>query len=153
MLVYQDLLTGDELLSDSGKWIVLGALDVNIGANPSAEVGGEDESVHDQAVKVIDIVDTYRLQEQPSFDKKTFIAYVKKYIELLIPNLDAEQEKAFKKGIEGATNFLVSKLVDLQFFAGEEMHDEGILVFCYYKEGATNPTFWYFAHGLKEIRC
>ncbi|KAF9595342.1 hypothetical protein IFM89_039189 [Coptis chinensis] len=57
MLVYQDLLTGDELLSDSflykeiengimweveGKWVVQGAVDVDIGANPSAEGGGED---------------------------------------------------------------------------------------------------------------
>ncbi|WP_431522288.1 hypothetical protein, partial [Listeria monocytogenes] len=47
MLVYQDLLTGDELLSDSfpykeiengilweveGKWVTVGAVDVNIGA-------------------------------------------------------------------------------------------------------------------------
>ncbi|PWA48048.1 Chain A, Malonyl-coa [Artemisia annua] len=58
MLVYQDLISGDELLSDSfpyteildgilweveGKWVVQGAVDVNIGANPSAEGGDEDE--------------------------------------------------------------------------------------------------------------
>ena len=41
-----------------------GALDVDalIGANASAEGGGEDESVDDAAVKVVDIVDTFRLQ-------------------------------------------------------------------------------------------
>lgn len=38
-----------------------GAVDVDIGANPSAE-GGEDEGVDDGAVKVVDIVDTFRLQ-------------------------------------------------------------------------------------------
>lgn len=43
------------------QWVVKGAVDVDIGANPSAE-GGEDESVDDQAVKVVDIVDTFRLQ-------------------------------------------------------------------------------------------
>ncbi|WP_285167028.1 hypothetical protein, partial [Mycobacterium tuberculosis] len=62
MLVYQDLLTGDELLSDSfpykeiengvlweveGKWVVQGAVDVNIGANPSAEGADDDEGVDD----------------------------------------------------------------------------------------------------------
>ncbi|KAG1326248.1 putative Translationally-controlled tumor protein [Cocos nucifera] len=77
MLVYQDLLTGDELLSDSflckeiengmlweveGKWVVQGAINVDIGANPSAEGGEEDEGVDDQAQKVVDIVDTFRLQ-------------------------------------------------------------------------------------------
>ena len=41
--------------------MVRGAVDVDIGANASAE-GGEDESVDDQAVKVVDIIDTFRLQ-------------------------------------------------------------------------------------------
>ena len=46
------------------QWVVKGALDVDalIGANASAEGGGEDESVDDAAVKVVDIVDTFRLQ-------------------------------------------------------------------------------------------
>jgi hypothetical protein len=44
------------------QWVVQGAVDVNIGANPSAEGGDEDEGVDDQTVKVVDIVDTFRLQ-------------------------------------------------------------------------------------------
>ncbi|KAL6953948.1 hypothetical protein U1Q18_042905, partial [Sarracenia purpurea var. burkii] len=157
----------DELLSDSfpykeihngvlweveGKWVVKGSVDVDIGANPSAE-GGEDEGVDDQAVKVVDIVDTFRLQEQPPFDKKQFVAYIKKYIKLLTPKLDGEKQEEFKKNIEGATKFLLSKLSDLQFFVGESMHDDSTMVFAYYKDGATDPTFLYFAHGLKEVKC
>ncbi|KAL3538177.1 hypothetical protein ACH5RR_001543 [Cinchona calisaya] len=168
MLVYQDLLTGDELLSDSfpykeiengmlweveGKWVVQGAVEVDIGANPSAEGGEEDEGVDDQAVKVVDIVDTFRLQEQPPFDKKQFVAYIKKYIKTLTPKLEPEELDAFKKNIEGATKFLLSKLSDLQFFVGESMHDDSTMVFAYYKEGATDPTFLYLAYGLKEVKC
>ncbi|CAN6468115.1 unnamed protein product [Victoria cruziana] len=168
MLVYQDLLTGDELLSDSfpyneihngilweveGKWVVKGAIDVDIGANPSAEGGEEDEGVDDQASKVVDIVDTFRLQEQPAFDKKQFVTYIKRFIKLLTPKLDEENQEAFKKNIEGATKFLLSKLSDLQFFVGESMSDDGSLVFAYYKDGATNPTFLYFSHALKEVKC
>ncbi|KAB1213983.1 hypothetical protein CJ030_MR5G017246 [Morella rubra] len=168
MLVYQDLLTGDELLSDSfpykeiengmlweveGKWVIQGAVDVDIGANPSAEGGGEDEGVDDQAAKVVDIVDTFRLQEQPAFDKKQFVTYMKRYIKLLTPKLGGEQQDNFKKHIEGATKFLLSKLSDLQFFVGESMHDDGSLVFAYYKDGAADPTFMYFAYALKEIKC
>ncbi|KAJ1395218.1 Translationally controlled tumor protein, conserved site [Sesbania bispinosa] len=167
MLVYQDLLTGDELLSDSfpykeiengmlweidGKWVVKGAVDVDIGANPSAE-GGEDEGVDDQAVKVVDIVDTFRLQEQPAFDKKQFLAFMKRYIKLLSPKLDEEKQGLFKKHIEGATKFLLSKINDLQFFVGESMLDDGSLVFAYYKDGASDPTFLYFAYALKEVKC
>ncbi|KAJ4722168.1 Translationally-controlled tumor protein-like [Melia azedarach] len=168
MLVYQDLLTDDELLSDSfpykeiqngilweveGKWVVQGAVEVNIGANPSAEGADEDEGVDDKAAKVVDIVDTFRLQEQPPFDKKNFITFMKRYIKNLTAKLEPEKADEFKKNIEGATKFLLSKLSDLQFFVGESMHDDGGLVFAYYKEGATDPTFLYFAHGLKEVKC
>ncbi|KAL0857434.1 hypothetical protein Bca101_062588 [Brassica carinata] len=168
MLVYTDLLTGDELLSDSfpykeiengilweveGKWTTQGSVEVNIGANPSAEEGGDDEGVDDTVQKVVDIVDTFRLQEQPTYDKKGFIAYIKKYIKLLTPKLSAEDQEAFKKGIEGATKYLLPKLKDFQFFVGESMHDDSTVVFAYYKEGATNPTFLYFGHGLKEVKC
>ncbi|XP_072994211.1 translationally-controlled tumor protein homolog [Typha latifolia] len=168
MIVYQDVLTGDELLSDSfpykelengmlweveGKWVVQGAVEVDIGANPSAEGAEEDEGVNDQAQKVVDIIDTFRLQEQPAFDKKQFVTFMKRYIKNLTPKLDEEQQNAFKKHIEAATKFLLSKLSDLQFFVGESMHDDGSLVFAYYKEGATDPTFVYFAYGLKEVKC
>ncbi|XP_047155698.1 translationally-controlled tumor protein homolog isoform X2 [Vigna umbellata] len=167
MLVYQDLLTGDELLSDSfrykeiengmlweveGKWVVKGAVDVDIGANPSAE-GGEDEGVDDSAVKVVDIVDTFRLQEQPTYDKKTFIAYMKKFIKNLSGKLEGEQLELFKKHIEGATKYLLPKLKEFQFFVGESMHDDSCVVLAYYKDGATDPTFLYFASALKEIKC
>ncbi|KAG7022356.1 Translationally-controlled tumor protein-like protein [Cucurbita argyrosperma subsp. argyrosperma] len=168
MIVYHDQLTGDELLSDSfpykeienemlweveGKWIVQGAVDVDIGANPSAEGGEEDECVEEEAVKVVDIVDTFRLQEQPPFDKKQFITYMKRYIKLLTPKLDEEKQEVFKKHIPEATKFLLSKINDLQFFVGEGMHDDAALVFAYYKEGATDPTFIYIAYGLKEVKC
>ncbi|CAA3007066.1 translationally-controlled tumor homolog [Olea europaea subsp. europaea] len=136
-----------------GKWVVQGAIDVNIGANPSAEGADADEVVDDQVVKVVDIVDTFRLQEQPAYDKKQFVAYVKKYIKNLTPKLDSEKQELFKKHIEGATKFLLPKLKDLQFFVGESMHDDGTIVFAYYKDGATDPTFLYFAYGLKEVKC
>jgi hypothetical protein len=52
-------------------------------------------------------------------------------------------------------NSLLVRLICLIFhsFVGEGMHDDGGLVFVYYKDGATDPTFLYFAHGLKEIKC
>ena len=39
-----------------------GIVDVDVSANSSAEVANADEGVDDQAVKVVDIVDTFRLQ-------------------------------------------------------------------------------------------
>lgn len=54
------------------------------------------------------------LQEQPAFDKKQFVTYMKRYIKLLTPKLEGEKQEEFKKNIEGATKFLLSKLSDLQ---------------------------------------
>eukprot|EP00475_Leptophrys_vorax_P015274 TRINITY_DN2164_c0_g1_i1.p1 TRINITY_DN2164_c0_g1~~TRINITY_DN2164_c0_g1_i1.p1 ORF type:complete len:168 (+),score=44.81 TRINITY_DN2164_c0_g1_i1:120-623(+) len=167
MLVYQDLISGDEMLSDSfeaneiyngiffeveGKWVVKGAVDVDIGANPSAE-GGEDEAVEDSAEKVVDIVDTFRLQEQPPFDKKSFAAYLKGYVQKLAGLIPAERGAQFRADSPAAVKWLMSKLADLQFFVGESMNNDGSMAFAYYKEGGTNPTFIYFKDGLKEVKC
>ncbi|KAK4415419.1 Translationally-controlled tumor protein [Sesamum alatum] len=156
MLVYQDLLTSDERLSNyfpykevengalwevEGKWVVKGAIDVDIGANPSVEGGEDDEGFDDQVVKLVDIVDTFRLQEQPHFNKKQFVAYIKKYIKLLSAKLEGEKQEEFKKTIKGATKYLLSKIKDLQFFVGESMGNDSTLVFAYYKEGDVDPTF------------
>ena len=78
---------------------------------------------------------------------------MKRYVKLLTPKLEAEKQELFKKNIEAAIKFLLSKLTDLQFFVGESMHDDGTLVFAYYKDGATDPTFLYLAYSLKEIKC
>ena len=124
--------------------IVLGAVEVDTGANPSAQ-GGEDEGVDDHAVKVVDIVDTFdlhvgpifysfdlccpscsvclismliahsRLQEQPVFDNKQFVTFiVKRYIKNLTAKLEPEKAEEFKKDIEAATKYLRGKLKDLQ---------------------------------------
>ncbi|CAN6587503.1 unnamed protein product [Malus baccata var. baccata] len=147
MLVYQDLLTGDELLSDSfpyreihngvlwevdGKvMVVQGAVDVDIGANPSAEGGGEDEGVDDQAVKVVDIVDTFRLQEQPPYDKKQFVTWVKRYNQTVDTQVGGgEPRRCSRRTLRQQPSFCLGS-----------------------SEGATDPTFIYFGHGLKEVKC
>jgi hypothetical protein len=43
------------------------------------------------------------------------VAYIKKYIKNLTAVLEPEKVDGFKKGVEGATKFLLSKLKDLQF--------------------------------------
>jgi hypothetical protein len=84
----QDILTGDEIISDSfdlkeidgvayeadGRPITVGGETFNTGANASAE-GGDDE-IEDTSEKVIDFVYTFRLQST-SFDKKSYLTYLK----------------------------------------------------------------------------
>lgn len=58
----------------------------------------------------------YCLQEQPPFDKKQFVTFMKRYIKNLAAKLDPENQVLFKKHIEGATKYLLSKISDLQLY-------------------------------------
>ncbi|MBA0685244.1 hypothetical protein Goari_012916, partial [Gossypium aridum] len=76
--------------------------------NPSAE-GGDD-----QAVKVVHIVDPFRLL------KKQFVVFMNKLIKNLTSELDEKKKETFKKNNEGATKFLLFKLKDFQFFVRDD---------------------------------
>ncbi|KAK6911597.1 Translationally controlled tumor protein [Dillenia turbinata] len=82
---------------------------------------------------------------------------MKRYLKLLTPKLDEEKQGLFKKNIEAATKFLLSKHGNFQLYVWAVLqgskHDDGSLVFAYYKDGASDPNFIYFAYGLKEIKC
>ncbi|PKU66477.1 Translationally-controlled tumor protein like [Dendrobium catenatum] len=120
-ITYAIFITFHEANQDGnlqGKWVVQGAITVDIGSNPSADGADEGEVVDDQAIKVVDIVDTFHLQEQPAFDKKQFVTFMKRYIKNQTAKSDVEKQNLFKKHIESATKFLLSKLDNLQFFVG-----------------------------------
>ncbi|KAJ1860105.1 hypothetical protein LPJ73_001525 [Coemansia sp. RSA 2703] len=104
MLLYTDIITGDELFSDAFpmkeipgafevdcKMITIGDDDIDIGANPSAE-GGDDEAVESSAQTVNNVVHSFRLVET-SFDKKSYVTYIKGYMKSL--------EKKFNETIDG----------------------------------------------------
>jgi Translationally controlled tumour protein len=47
------------------QWVEVGDVDIDIGANPSAEGGDEGEGVESTSRKVVDVQDAFRLQVQP----------------------------------------------------------------------------------------
>ena len=65
----------DVVLKVTTKMVTKGALNVNIGGNPSAEGGGDDEGTDDQAQSVNDVVDAFNLQSIGSMDKKAVLAW------------------------------------------------------------------------------
>jgi len=165
-LIYTDKLSGDEMFSDSypvreiedgfffevdGKWQEVGDVDVDIGANPSAEE--ETEALEEGKRKVVDIIDAFRLVEQPSYDKKTFMGYIKPWLSKVLEKLPADQQDEFKTKSQPAIKFLLGKIKELQFFTGESMDHEGTLAFAYYKEGAADPTFIFPKYALNANKC
>jgi Translationally controlled tumour protein len=89
MIIFKDLITDDEVISDSYnvkeidgvvyeadcKRITLGVDNINIGANASAEE--QEEGVEDQAKTVIDVVHSFRLNETHFEDKKQYMLHLK----------------------------------------------------------------------------
>jgi len=170
MKIYKDILSGDELFSDTYKmklvdevmYEVYGKLltrklgDVQIdGANPSAE---EADEATDEAVESgVDIVLNHRLVET-SFDKKSYMAYLKDYMKKVVDNLTEnkpDQVDVFKTNINKVMKELLGRFKDLQFFTGESMDPDGMVVIIEYKDvdGNNIPVLYAFKHGLEEEKC
>lgn len=94
MIIYKDILTGDELFTDSNKINLIDDCLYEVlctfvsrkqggfvleGANPSAEGDDADDGGNDEAVESgLDLVLNQKLQET-SFDKASYRTYLKTY--------------------------------------------------------------------------
>ena len=63
-LIYTRRFTQESFLAF--QWQEKGDVDVDIGANPSAE-GGDDDAVDSNTQKVVDLIDAFRLNVGPTF--------------------------------------------------------------------------------------
>ncbi len=140
---HQDIITGDELISDSYnvkeidgavyeadcKKIAVGGDNIDIGANPSAEEGGGDD-VEDQKQQVIDVVYSFRLQET-NFDKKSYLTHLKGYMKSVKEKMkangaDDDAVKEFESKAQGYAKKIVGNFKDYEFFIGESMDPDGM---------------------------
>ncbi|KAI8850962.1 Mss4-like protein [Chytridium lagenaria] len=157
MLLYRDVVSGDEVLSDAFRiidvddiamevncdMVVIKEGDVDIGGNPSAE--DEAEALEDGAVTVNNVIHTFRLQSTV-FDKKSYMTYIKGYMKALKTYLaehKPERVPEFEK------KFLRSSRLDYEFYVGESMSPEGMVLLLNYREDGTTPYFTLFKDGLK----
>mmetsp|Transcript_2965 Transcript_2965/g.6749 ORF Transcript_2965/g.6749 Transcript_2965/m.6749 type:complete len:168 (-) Transcript_2965:89-592(-) len=167
MLVYEDKLSGDELCSDSypsevttdgcflevqGSWTVKGEVEIDTGANPSAE-GGDEGGFDSNEQKVVDIIDAFELVEQGEYGKKDLMSYFKGWIQTIMAKIDEGEQADFKKRVQTGVKKLVGMCKELQVFTGPSMDPDATMVFAYYKDGAAAPTFVYFKDALNEIKC
>jgi len=168
MLLYKDLMTGDEVLTDTykintlakgavlsvdGKFVALkDENDFDIGANASAE-GEDNEELASDVRQVIDVVNNGRLKET-SFDKKTYMGAIKKYMTAIKTHLEANKPDRVKDFQEGAQEFVkgvLGSFDDYCFYTGEsEDLDNGMIILAKYDDTGLKPTFFFWADGLKE---
>lgn len=166
MLIFRDIISGDELCSDTykmntvddvvyefdGSTIVVenGISDALIGGNASAEAAMDD--VSDSADRTINIIHSHRLVET-SFDKKSYTSYIKGYMKSILEKLNEtnpQRVSVFKTNVQKYVMNIIKHIDEYRFFTGESMNPEGMVILCNYREDQVTPYFVLFKDGLEE---
>jgi len=168
MLLFNDIISGDEMFSDVFNPKEVGGIayeidckmiqnrkgvDVDIGANASTEEAAEEL---EEGVEIVNnVVDAFQLSGT-SFDKKSYMTYIKGYVKNLKKALEAkgassEEITAFEKG---APVFLketiLAKFKDFEFYTGSSMNPDGMVALLNYREDGITPYLTFWKHGLRE---
>jgi hypothetical protein len=120
-----------------------------LGANPSAEEA--DEGLEDGMETVNNIIYSMRLQPT-SFDKKTYLTYLKGYMKRVKAHLgekDPERVNAFEKAAQNYAKKIVAGFKDWEFYTGDRMDPDAMVVLLNYREDGTTPYLVFFKDGLK----
>ncbi|GBL51620.1 hypothetical protein ACI3LY_003608 [Candidozyma auris] len=167
MKIYTDVISNDELLSDAydikevdgvvyeadcAMVQVKNGGDIDIGANPSAEDAADD--VEDGVETVNNIVHSFRLQ-QTQFDKKSFLTYIKGYmkqIKAYLSEHNPDEVETFEKGAQAYVKKVIGSFKDWEFFTGESMDPDAMIVLLNYREDGTTPFVAVWKHGVKETK-
>ncbi|KAF2828011.1 translationally controlled tumor-associated [Ophiobolus disseminans] len=168
MIIYKDLITDDEIISDSYdikeidgvayeadcRKITVGGESFDTGANASAEEA--EEGADDNLEQVIDVVHSFRLNST-GFDKKSYLTYLKGYMKavkeaLKAKGADEAEIKDFESKAQGFAKKIISNFKDYEFFTGESMNPDGMIVLLNYREDGVTPFVTVWKHGLTEMK-
>jgi len=154
---YPIKVVDDVLYEVTGKHITRTEGDIQLaGSNASAEGADADEGADASSVSGIDIILNHRLTETFFGSKKDYMVYLKDYMKKVVKYLEdndrAGEVETFKKNINNVMKDLLGKFKDLQFFTGESMDAEGIILILDYKDfdGEEKPILMAFKHGISE---
>jgi len=167
MIIYKDIISGDEMFSDAFPIKEVDGIvyevecaniqkrkgvDVDIGANASAE--GGDEELEDGVEIVNNVVDSFQLSST-SFDKKGYLTYLKGYMKAIKKKLEeqeasAEDIKAFETGAGTYAKKIVGSFKDYEFYTGSNMDPDAMIVLLNFREDGITPYLTYWKHGLTE---
>jgi hypothetical protein len=164
MLVYKDILSGDAVLSDSyeiGKWyegtvFKVKSKQIKVCNNDfdieDDKGDSDDKNQGENCEMIIDVVHSFSLQET-SFDKKSYMSYIKSYMKKINGELEKSNSSridVWKKNMQDFVKYILGNFEDFQFFTGEKMDVEAMIILAKYeKDDDTAPTFYYIADGLK----
>merc|ERR1712018_477595 len=172
MKIYEDVFSGDEMFSDTypiklvhdclweitGKHITRTQDEIQLaGANASAEEA--DEGTDAASESGVDIILNHRLVETGFGSKKDYTTYLKDYMKKVVKYLEENDMKdqvgGFKTNITTVMKSLLGKYKDLQFYTGESMDPDAMILMLEYRDvdGEEKPILMAFKHGLREVKC
>jgi len=173
MLIYRDIISGDELASDTskvidagnglweidGKMITKGSENFVLeGANPSAEGEDAEEGGDDSKVTVLDLADQFRYQKiEGGMSKKAYQAELKKYMKALTEKLkergtSAEDVKKFQSEAPAAAKKILGNWENYDIYQGESMEENGMYVLVDFREDGMTPYVTLWKWGLEEYK-
>ncbi|KAL9101442.1 MAG: hypothetical protein Q9163_003292 [Psora crenata] len=188
MIIYKDIVTGDEIISDTYnlkdiddvvyevdcKMVTQGGVEVDIGANASAEE--QEEALDEQTKQVIDVVDGFRMTYMEFSDKKQLAGQIKGFLKKAVEKMkeagkSEDEIKKFQTGVQGYfTKKLAPNFKNLDCYAGESMDPDGMYVcttssllfsanmecqricFLNYREDGITPYMIIWKHALTEMK-
>eukprot|EP00005_Dracoamoeba_jomungandri_P006125 CAMPEP_0174251106 /NCGR_PEP_ID=MMETSP0439-20130205/1041_1 /TAXON_ID=0 /ORGANISM="Stereomyxa ramosa, Strain Chinc5" /LENGTH=163 /DNA_ID=CAMNT_0015331341 /DNA_START=62 /DNA_END=553 /DNA_ORIENTATION=- len=162
MKILKDIVSGDELASDAYPCeeeddcvfkittkLITKAADGYQYDEPDAQT-----DVSSDAVTVNNLVDAHRLVET-TFTKKSYMVYIKGYLQALRAHLrehNPERTKAFMKAAQVFVGKVSKDFRDYQFFTGESMNPDGMVVLMKYSEDGQTPYVYIFKDGVEEVK-
>jgi hypothetical protein len=169
MIIFKDRFNDDELVSDSYPMkevdevlyevdcamIEKGAINVDTGANASAE--GGDDDLDDSVQKVNNIIDGFQLSSVP-MDKKGYTDAMKSYMKKLAPVFKEEGGsdegvKALQQKHAVAFKKILGNFKDYEFYVGSSLDPEAMILLLNYREDGVTPYFTLWKYGLKQEKC
>ena len=172
MIVYKDIVSGDELFTDSYKMQLIDDLiyevegktvsvsgDIDealIGGNKATEPteDGEDgdTGVDPNVVTGINIVLYHKLQEVP-YDKASFKEWLKTYMKKIkakVEEKNAARSEIFQKGMQKWAMDVLKNFSQFKFYTGEQMDSEGMVITMGYRSDEITPYFVFIKDGIVE---
>ncbi|KAJ5925800.1 Translationally-controlled tumor protein [Penicillium verhagenii] len=179
MIIYTDLFSGDEMLSDTYNINV--AADCPIlwetdcrkytkkvgedfelaGANPSAEDAAEEQG-EGEFIMVHDIEDQFRLnwlkvEDGAKPSKEDFKAWIKSYLRKLMKKLEeigtpAEEIAEFKANAPKAMKKLIANYDNYDVLMGQSMNPDSMYVLIDFREDGVTPYATVFKHGFASMK-
>jgi hypothetical protein len=177
MKIFKDVITGDEMTSDTFQMTVeyddaiyrvpsknrpkddLGDVDIGCGNAFGNPEGGEENAPAQGGVEmVLDVVANHDLK-QVNMSKKEFMAYIKDYFKKIIAYLEEHDQKdrveGFKKGAQAFIKFIVPKFDEVELYTGANGENDdgeivgGVCISYWEDDSAPGPIFYFFKDGLK----